>query len=61
MVDPFYFDVGLGQRWLGILFAIAAIISCGLFLPGIQANAVGNAFTQITSEGSRCFWKCRHL
>ena len=44
----FYFDRGLGQRWLGIVFAIAAIISCGLFLPGIQANAVGKAFTQIT-------------
>jgi len=51
----FYFDKGLGQRWLGILFAIAAIISCGLFLPGIQANAVGNAFTQITGEGAIVF------
>jgi alanine or glycine:cation symporter, AGCS family len=51
----FYFDKGLGQRWLGILFAIAAIISCGLFLPGIQANAVGNAFTQITGEGAVVF------
>ncbi|WP_109440938.1 alanine/glycine:cation symporter family protein [Acinetobacter haemolyticus] len=51
----FYFDKGLGQRWLGILFAIAAIISCGLFLPGIQANAVGNAFTQITGPGAIVF------
>ncbi|ENW21232.1 alanine/glycine:cation symporter family protein [Acinetobacter haemolyticus] len=51
----FYFDRGLGQRWLGVLFAIAAIISCGLFLPGIQANAVGNAFTQITGEGAIVF------
>ncbi|WP_436860609.1 alanine/glycine:cation symporter family protein [Acinetobacter haemolyticus] len=51
----FYFDKGLGQRWLGVLFAIAAIISCGLFLPGIQANAVGNAFTQITGEGAIVF------
>lgn len=40
---------------MGILFAIAAIISCGLFLPGIQANAVGNAFTQITGEGAIVF------
>ncbi|ENU31559.1 MULTISPECIES: alanine/glycine:cation symporter family protein [unclassified Acinetobacter] len=51
----FYFDKGLGQRWLGVLFAIAAIISCGLFLPGIQANAVGNAFTQITGDGAIVF------
>lgn len=51
----FYFDKGLGQRWLGVVFAIAAIISCGLFLPGIQANAVGKAFTQITGEGAIIF------
>lgn len=51
----FYFDRGLGQRWLGVLFAVAAIISCGLFLPGIQANAVGNAFTQVTGEGAIVF------
>lgn len=37
------------------MFAIAAIISCGLFLPGIQANAVGKAFTQITGEGAIIF------
>ena len=30
-------------------------MSCGLFLPGIQANAVGNAFTQITGEGAIVF------
>lgn len=51
----FYFDRGLGQRWLGIVFAIAAIVACGLFLPGIQANAVGKAFTQITGEGAIVF------
>ncbi|MDY7025650.1 MAG: alanine/glycine:cation symporter family protein [Pseudomonadota bacterium] len=48
----FYFEKGLGQRWLGIVFAIATIISCGLFLPGIQANAVGNAVTQVFGEGA---------
>ncbi len=51
----FYFDRGLGQRRPGVLFAIAALVSCGLFLPGIQANAVGNAFTQITGEGAIVF------
>jgi AGCS family alanine or glycine:cation symporter len=48
----YYFERCLGWRWLGILFAISAIIGCGIFLPGVQANAVGNAITQVFGEGS---------
>ncbi|MBZ9610991.1 alanine/glycine:cation symporter family protein [Rheinheimera maricola] len=48
----YYFERCLGWRWLGILFAISAIIGCGIFLPGVQANAVGNAVTQIFGEGN---------
>ncbi|EXJ11674.1 MULTISPECIES: alanine/glycine:cation symporter family protein [Nitrincola] len=48
----YYFDRCLGWRWLGVLFAISAIIACGVFLPGIQANAVGNAFTQVFGDGN---------
>jgi AGCS family alanine or glycine:cation symporter len=39
----FYFEKALGQKWYGILFAVAMIISCGLCLPGVQANSIGNA------------------
>ena len=48
----YYFERCLGWRWLGILFAVSAIIGCGIFLPGVQANAVGNAVTQIFGEGA---------
>ncbi|KPH56788.1 sodium:alanine symporter [Pseudoalteromonas porphyrae] len=48
----YYFDRCLGQKWLAILFAVSAIIACGVFLPGVQANAVGNAFTQVFGEGT---------
>jgi AGCS family alanine or glycine:cation symporter len=48
----YYFERCLGWRWLGILFAISAIVGCGIFLPGVQANAVGNAITQVFGEGS---------
>lgn len=48
----YYFERCLGWRWLGILFAISAIIGCGIFLPGVQANAVGNAITQVFGEGT---------
>src|SRR3990167_4905916 len=48
----YYFERCLGWRWLGILFAVSAIIGCGIFLPGVQANAVGNAITQVFGEGT---------
>lgn len=50
--SAYYFERCLGWRWLGILFAISAIIGCGIFLPGVQANAVGNAVTQVFGEGN---------
>ncbi|WP_416354599.1 alanine/glycine:cation symporter family protein [Rheinheimera sp.] len=48
----YYFERCLGWRPLGIIFAISAIIGCGIFLPGVQANAVGNAVTQIFGDGN---------
>lgn len=48
----YYFEKGLGQKWYAILFAVAMIISCGVFLPGVQANGVASAVTRITGEGN---------
>ncbi len=48
----YYFEKCLGQRWYAIIFAFALIIACGLFLPGVQANGVVNALTQVTGEGT---------
>lgn len=48
----YYFERALGQKWYGILFAIASILACGMFLPGVQANGVINAFAQVMGEGS---------
>lgn len=48
----YYFDRCLGWRWLGVLFALSSILACGVFLPGIQANAVGNAVVEIFGPGS---------
>lgn len=47
----YYFEKALGQKWLGILFALSAVLACGIFLPGVQANVVGNAVTQVFGEG----------
>lgn len=48
----YYFERCLGWRPLGIIFALSAIIGCGIFLPGVQANAVGNAVTQVFGDGT---------
>lgn len=48
----YYFERALGQKWYGILFAISAIIACGVFLPGVQANGVVNAVTQVLGDGA---------
>ena len=46
---PFSFiEKGLGQRWLGIVFAAVTLVSCGFFLVTVQSNgasmAMQNAF-----------------
>lgn len=44
----YYIEKGLGIKWYALLFAIVTIISTGLFLPGVQSNAINgtmmNAF-----------------
>jgi len=40
----YYIEKGLGQRWYALLFAVVTVISCGMLLPGIQANSIAVAF-----------------
>ena len=39
----YYIEKVTGQKWYAILFAIATIIACGVLLPGVQSNSIGNA------------------
>lgn len=39
----YYFEKALGKKWYGVLFAVCAIIACGVLLPGVQANAIADA------------------
>ena len=46
---PFSFiEKGLGLKWLGVVFAAIAVVSCGVFLTTVQSNgfasAVSNSF-----------------
>jgi AGCS family alanine or glycine:cation symporter len=40
----YYIEKGLGMKWYSIIFAVVTIISCGILLPGIQANSIATAF-----------------
>jgi AGCS family alanine or glycine:cation symporter len=39
----FYFEKALGMKWYAWVFAIATLIACGLLMPSVQANSIGNA------------------
>ena len=39
----FYIEKGLGMKRYAWVFAFVTIISCGLLLPGVQANAIANS------------------
>ena len=41
---PFSFiEKGLGQRWLGVVFAVITVVACGIFLATVQSNGVSSA------------------
>ncbi|MGK0442826.1 MAG: AGCS family alanine or glycine:cation symporter [Pseudohongiellaceae bacterium] len=39
----FYIEKAMGQKWYAIIFAVTTIVACGVLLPGIQSNGIGNA------------------
>jgi len=39
----FYIEKALGQKWYAWLFALTTVLATGFLLPGVQANAIGNA------------------
>ncbi|KQL56083.1 MULTISPECIES: alanine/glycine:cation symporter family protein [Bacillaceae] len=41
----YYIEKGLGQKWFGIVFAIAALMAMALLMPGVQSNAIAAAMT----------------
>ncbi|GLC88159.1 alanine/glycine:cation symporter family protein [Lysinibacillus piscis] len=39
----FYIEKGMGQRWFGVIFAVAALIAMLILMPGVQSNAIAGA------------------
>lgn len=48
---PAYYMEKFFGKGMGIIMALAFIVSCGLFLPGVQANGVANAITNVIGDG----------
>jgi len=42
----FYIEKGLGIRWFGIIFAIAALLAMAVLMPPIQSNAIATSVKQ---------------
>ena len=42
----FYIEKGLGTKWYAVTFAIATILSTGLFLPGVQSKSIAQGIDQ---------------
>jgi AGCS family alanine or glycine:cation symporter len=49
----YYILRGLGSRWYAIAFAVVTILALGMLMPGVQANAIGNAFRTAFSMDRR--------
>lgn len=48
----YYIEKAMGQKWYAWLFAIATIFACGVLLPGVQSNSIGNAVEMAFGSGS---------
>jgi len=48
----YYLEKVTGQKWYAVLFAIATIVACGVMLPGVQSNSIGNAVELAFGSGS---------
>jgi alanine or glycine:cation symporter, AGCS family len=40
----YYMEHGLGQKWMGVLFSLALIVTFGLIFIAVQANTISSAF-----------------
>ncbi len=48
----YYIEKALGQKWYAWLFALATVIACGILLPTVQSNSIGNAVEMAFGQGT---------
>ena len=47
----YYIEKAMGQRWYAWIFAIATIVACGVLLPVVQSNGIGDALVNVFGDG----------
>ncbi|TYK66885.1 alanine/glycine:cation symporter family protein [Colwellia echini] len=47
----YYIEKAMGQKWYAWIFAIATIIACGIMLPMVQSNGLGEAIVLVFGRG----------
>lgn len=40
----YYIEKGLRAKWLAVIFAVCALVACGVFLPPVQSNGIAMSF-----------------
>ena len=41
----YYIEKGLRAKWLAVVFAVCAVVACGVFLPPVQSNGIAMSFS----------------
>lgn len=47
----YYIEKAMGQKWYAWIFAIATILACGLLLPVVQSNGIGDSLVNVFGQG----------
>jgi len=47
----YYIEKALGQKWYAWIFALATILACGVLLPVVQSNGIGDAMVNVFGTG----------
>ena len=47
----YYIEKAMGQKWYAWIFAIATIVACGVLLPVVQSNGIGDALVNVFGTG----------
>jgi AGCS family alanine or glycine:cation symporter len=42
----YYIEKGLGMKKFGTVFAVVTLLACGVFMPGVQSNAIASSMQQ---------------
>jgi AGCS family alanine or glycine:cation symporter len=47
----YYIEKALGQKWYAWIFALSTILACGVLLPVVQSNGIGDAMVNVFGTG----------